>query len=92
MGDRSNKLCSVTLEFQINTDEATGFYMPDTTDIVWIPHSQFENYEDYFPEDEGDHFDVKPSYHAMLEIHIPIWLAEKKSLESYCEEMEDEAR
>ena len=73
---------TVTLEFTVRRSKALGFVHPDGPGTIWLPTSQIRNLDALF---EG-HLDRRQK----IEVHIPQWLAERKALDPYCEELEDE--
>jgi hypothetical protein len=73
---------SVTLEFEVNRKKAMGFSHPEGPGTIWLPHSQIRNL-DAILDGDLDH-------HSKIEVEIPQWLVERKGLDPYCEELEDE--
>lgn len=76
------KYVACTLEYEINSVKAMGFKTSDSTFIIWLPHSQIRNYLAIL--------DAEPRYREKVEVEIPEWLAVRKGLDPYCEELEDE--
>jgi len=75
------KRVSVMLEFEIDGHKAVGFKIDDS-DVIWLPKSQIFNLEALL--------DAEPTYKEKVSVEIPEWLAIKKGLDPYCEEVEDE--
>ena len=79
---------SITLIYETQTEKALGFCDPEAGVVllepVWIPKSEIRNFEDLpdFTEYEN----------RELDLEIPAWLAVKKGLDPFVEELEDETR
>lgn len=82
---------SITLFVHTWTDKAIGFcdveaasrFEAPAVAPLWIPKLLIRNI-DSLP-------DFTREENRQLEIEIPVWFAEKKALDPYCEELEDEA-
>lgn len=69
------------------TDSALAFDDPEDEydEPIWLPRSQIQNLEDVldeFPDGIGW------TTQGRVEIEIPTWLAEKKGLDVYAEELD----
>jgi len=75
------KHVSVTLTYVTSSLAAVAFEQPERMGILWIAKSLIQNHETFNAADysNGD----------LMEVEIPAWVAEKKGLDPYCEEIEE---
>jgi len=75
------KHVSVTLTYVTSSLAAIAFEQPESFGIFWLPKSQIQNHVTFNAADYGNG--------DLIEVEIPVWLAERHGLDPYCEEIEE---
>ena len=80
----ATRYVSIELEFESYSDKAMLFFLEDNRTTIWLPHSQIRNL------DALTSADLQRKDKVIVE--IPEWLAIRKELDDYCDEIEEEVR
>lgn len=80
----TTRYVSIELEFERYSKEAMLFFLEATRSAIWIPNSQIRNL------DALTSADLK--YKDKTVVEIPEWLAIRKELDDYCDEIDEEVR